>query len=123
MAGGWWRVDLHFVRCIKPNGAKQRDLFEPFEVLRQLRCAHTPTPTPLSIEAHTRARTPSWCGRAAPYPTPPPNYAVARCAGLMECVRIRRDGYPVRLPFPHFYRRYPTHRPPHLAEEDDHRGG
>jgi hypothetical protein len=47
VAGGWWlvAVDLHFVRCIKPNGAKQRDLFEPFEVLRQLRCA-TPTPLP-----------------------------------------------------------------------------
>jgi hypothetical protein len=30
-------AELHFVRCIKPNGCKERNRFEPFEVLRQLR--------------------------------------------------------------------------------------
>ncbi|KAJ8601169.1 hypothetical protein CTAYLR_008278 [Chrysophaeum taylorii] len=29
-----------------------------------------------------------------------------RCAGVLEVCRIRREGYPVRLPFPDFLRRY-----------------
>lgn len=52
----------HYIKCIKPNGAKSAAIFDGALVLEQL-----------------------------------------RYSGALEVVRIRRDGYPVALPFLQFY--------------------
>jgi len=55
----------HFIRCIKPNGQKKSDLFDPALVITQL-----------------------------------------RYTGLLETVRIRRAGFPLRLPQVAFIARF-----------------
>ena len=59
------QANPYFVRCIKPNGKKVADDFQPQMVLNQL-----------------------------------------KYSGMMETVRIRRQGYPVRRVFDDFMFRY-----------------
>ena len=54
-----------YIRCIKPNGLIKPDIFESYEVCRQL-----------------------------------------RCAGMLEAIRIRKCGFPVRRPYDTFTKMY-----------------
>ena len=54
-----------YIRCIKPNGLIKPDIFESFEVCRQL-----------------------------------------RCAGMLEAIRIRKCGFPVRRTYDTFCKMY-----------------
>ena len=54
-----------YVRCIKPNSKKSPDLFDSFDVNRQL-----------------------------------------KCAGMLEALKIRKHGFPVRIGFRDFYNKF-----------------
>lgn len=54
-----------YIRCIKPNSVQKPDIFESYEVCRQL-----------------------------------------RCAGMLEAIRIRKCGFPIRRTFDSFTRQY-----------------
>lgn len=71
----------HYIKTIRPNGARAPGGFSPTQVVSQL-----------------------------------------RCSGALEVVRIRREGFPTRMPFCRFVDAYEVLlRPIHVAKH--HRGG
>ena len=57
--------DCHFIRCIKPNEVKQKNLFVPSLALQQI-----------------------------------------RYLGVMESIKVRKESFPIRKFYRHFFKRY-----------------
>ena len=83
-----------YVRCIKPNAAQKAKLYEQelvsSQVLSPMISPDFPNPPASSHEL------------------PPANLVSSQlhCLGVMETVRIRRSGFPVRLPFKDIWAEY-----------------
>jgi len=93
-------TQLHFIRCIKPNEQKAAFVFEPVQVLQQVRRASSARSSPTL--ALTTRLTNNAQGRAAFYGCCPQ----LRACGVLETIKISAAGYPARTGFEEFRDRY-----------------
>ena len=122
------QTSVHYVRCVKPNDSMAAFGFEQRRVLQQLQCAIRP-PRPVQLFPQLCRgwlRVPSATLAPQPPPWPPPNPApllcmpppsltadaraacprLSRYSGILEMVRIRRQGFPSRMSYRDFEQKF-----------------
>lgn len=91
-----FRCNPFFVRCIKPNNNKVQSQVISELYIFQLNCI-------VYINMH-------WCVNVQEPGIFDPELVATqlRYSGILDTIRIRKEGYPIRVPFHKFLNRYPA---------------